>query len=578
MPPDLYAGSEVDPLDSHLENNNDLLGQRLLAAGRISEDDIEKACHLQESVGGRFGSALIRQGAISEDNLLEALSAQLGLPILDQAEIPDATDIYRDMAGSAESFDWFLSQEVVIWKTGEGQLNCLARDILDPAVSETLRHFHPGAKISYALTTTYLLERLLSDLNREHSVDSLFQQGEDARQLRELAEEAPVVEFVNNMMAQAVDVNASDIHVEPEEGEFHIRFRIDGVLQKRMSQPSERFAAVASRIKLVSGLDIAERRLPQDGRLSTRMGGQDLDVRVSTVPCVHGESIVMRLLPKERDELSLSKLGMEADHLALMRQWAASSGGIVLVTGPTGSGKSTTLHAALSDSNDGIRKIITVEDPVEFEVPGITQIQAHNEIGYTFARALRAILRQDPDVIMIGEVRDLETAEIAIQSALSGHLVLSTLHTNEAISSFTRLVDMGVEPFLVAAPIKGVQAQRLVRCVCPNCATADTPAGELRDQLSRVDESMLGENWVKAVGCPQCQMTGYNGRMGIYQLVEVDPALQDLIVRGASLNEMRAYAAGTGMRTLFEDGMIKASKGLTTIDEVYRVVTAEEAI
>jgi len=560
-----------------LNNNNDLLGQRLLTTGKITSDDIDRACHLQDSVGGRFGSALIKLGAISEDYLLEALAEQLDVSLLTESEVPASTELYRYMSECEESFDWFLAQEMAIWED-EGKLHCIARDILDPAIAETLRHFHPGIKVSFALTTTYLLERILSDLNREHSVDNLFQQSEDARQLRELAEEAPVVEFVNNMMAQAVDVNASDIHVEPEENEFRIRFRIDGVLHNRMTQPAERFAAVASRIKLVSGLDIAERRLPQDGRLSTRMGGLDMDVRVSTVPCVHGESIVMRLLPKEREELSLANLGMEDDHLALMREWAASSGGIVLVTGPTGSGKSTTLHAALADSNDGVRKIITVEDPVEVEVPGITQIQAHNEIGYTFARALRAILRQDPDVIMIGEIRDLETAEIAIQSALSGHLVLSTLHTNEAISSFTRLIDMGVEPFLVAAPIKGVQAQRLVRCICPHCAEPDLPTEEVLAQLESVPSELIGDGWLQAKGCPQCQMTGYAGRMGIYQLVEVDNELQDLIVKGATLNEMRRYAGDRGMRTLFQDGLIKASNGLTTIDEVYRVITAEEGV
>ena len=559
--------------------NSKLIGQHLLSAGKITEDDIDRASHLQESVGGRFGSALIKLGAISEDHLLEGLSEQLGLPILDETEMPTSSEeLFAFMSSCKESFDWFLSQETAIWESDRGELNCIARDVLDPALGEALRLFHPEKTIKFYLTTTYSLERVLSDLSREHAVDNLFQQTEDTRQLRELAEEAPVVEFVNNMMAQAVDVNASDIHLEPEELDFKIRFRIDGVLHQRMTQPADRFAAVASRIKLVSGLDIAERRLPQDGRLTTRMGGFDMDIRVSTVPCVHGESIVMRLLPKERDELSLAKLGMEHDHLSLMRTWAASSGGIVLVTGPTGSGKSTTLHAALSDSNDGVRKIITVEDPVEVEVPGITQIQAHSEIGYTFARALRAILRQDPDVIMIGEIRDLETAEIAIQSALSGHLVLSTLHTNEAISSFTRLIDMGVEPFLVAAPIKGVQAQRLVRCVCQTCVISDKPSDEVLTQIAEIPSSLLGDQWLQAKGCPDCQMTGYAGRMGIYQLVEVDHQLQDLIVKGATLNEMRNYTAEKGMRTLFQDGLIKASNGRTTIDEVYRVITAEEGL
>ena len=559
-----------------VDHENDLIGQRLLRSGNITEDDLARALQLQESMGGRLGSALIKLGSISEDHLLVGLAEQLDLPVLLEHEIPDSTELFQFMSEQKENFDWFLAQEVIIWENGNGTLVCIARDILDPGVTETLRQFHPGSSIDYALTTTYHLEKILADLNREHSVDSLFHDNEDARQLKELAEEAPVVEFVNNMMAQAVDADASDIHLEPEEHDFRIRFRIDGVLQHRMTQPSERFAAVASRVKLVSGLDIAERRLPQDGRMTTRMGGQEMDVRVSTVPCVHGESIVMRLLPKEREELSLSKLGMEPDHLSLMREWALSSGGIVLVTGPTGSGKSTTLHAALSDSNDGIRKIITVEDPVEVRVPGLTQIQAHAEIGYTFARALRAILRQDPDVIMIGEIRDLETAEIAVQSALSGHLVLSTLHTNDAVSAFTRLIDMGVEPFLVAAPVKGVQAQRLVRCVCTHCATEDQPSKDILDQLAKLPQELLGTSFRKAAGCDRCGMTGYAGRMGVYQLVEVTPDLQDQIVKGATLNEMRQQVEDGGARTLLQDGLIKASNGLTTIDELYRVMSVGE--
>ncbi len=554
------------------------IGELLLDRGLISRDDVDRALKVQSSVNARFGSALIKLGAISDDHLLSVLAEQLGVRRLVESDIPAATELYQYMISQRENFEWFLTQEVVIWEGADapGRLFCIARDFIDPLVAETLQHFHPALEIEFCLTSGYLLERVLNDLHREHSVDSLFQNSDDARQLRELAEEAPVVEFVNNVMAQAVDVNASDIHIEPQEKVFNIRFRIDGVLHNRLIQPIERFAAVASRIKLVAGLDIAERRLPQDGRMTTRMGGAEMDVRVSTVPCVQGESIVMRLLPKERESLTLANLGMEPDHLAMMRRWAASSGGIVLVTGPTGSGKSTTLHAALSDSNDGVRKIITVEDPVEFRVPGITQIQAHAEIGYTFARALRAILRQDPDVIMIGEIRDLETAEIAIQSALSGHLVLSTLHTNDAVSSFTRLIDMGIEPFLVAAPLKGVQAQRLVRKVCPSCAVAETPAKEILDHLRDLPAGLSSNNWVRAVGCPACQNTGYSGRIGIYQLVEVDQSLQDMIVSGATLNAIKRHVAAAGSRNLLQDGLIKASRSLTTVDEVYRVITAEE--
>ena len=350
------------------------------------------------------------------------------------------------------------------------------------------------------------------------------------------------------------------------------------MLRDQLSQPAERFLAVASRIKLVSGLDIAERRLPQDGRITSRIAGFEMDLRVSTLPCAFGESIVMRLLPKNQESLTLDKLGLASDHLELMREWAGSAGGIVLVTGPTGSGKSTTLHGALAATNDGIRKIITVEDPVEIQVQGITQIQVHADIGYTFARALRAILRQDPDVIMIGEIRDLETAEIAIQSALSGHLVLSTLHTGDALSSFTRLVDMGVEPFLVAAPLKGVQAQRLVRQVCQECATPCQPGEDVKAEISRVPEELLGDRWLEAQGCGSCHGTGYRGRLGIYQMIPMDEGLKDLVVSGKTLGDMRAYAEQKGYRSLYQDGLMKASHGRTTVEELLRVVTAEEGL
>ena len=363
--------------------------------------------------------------------------------------------------------------------------------------------------------------------------------------------------------------------MEPGEEQFTVRMRIDGVLHTRLTQPVGRFPAVASRIKLISGIDIAERRLPQDGRISTRISGQEMDIRVSTVPCAFGESIVLRMLAKERNELTLEGLGMEADHLALFRSWLHANNGIVLVTGPTGSGKSTTLSAALEEADDGIKKIITVEDPVEYQMPNITQIQTHAEIGYTFARALRAILRQDPDVIMIGEIRDLETAEIAIRSALTGHIVLSTVHTNDAISSFTRLIDMGVEPFLVAAPVRGVQAQRLVRRACAHCSTRIAPPILVRAQLDRLPPRLVGDRWVSVEGCDACRHTGYRGRMGIYELVPVTDELRDRIVAGANLTDLKRLAEDQGHRTLLQDGLIKASHGYTTLEEVSRLTLTE---
>ena len=554
------------------------IGELLIERGLVQQSDVEKALQMQGNSGGRIGSALVRIGALSEENLLVTLSDQLGVPIARSEDFLDVQQAYLFLQSSPINFDWFLSHEVIIWATSAQSLNCVARDILDPSIREVLTTFYPDFEVSYSLVSTYTFEDVARLLTQESQVESLFQSGGGEQQLRELAEEAPVVDLVNNILSQAVDAGASDVHIEPEELSFKVRFRIDGVLRDQLSQPSERFPAVASRIKLVSGLDIAERRLPQDGRITSRIAGFEMDLRVSTLPCVFGESIVMRLLPKNQESLTLDKLGLAADHLELMRDWASSSGGIVLVTGPTGSGKSTTLHGALAATNDGIRKIITVEDPVEIQVQGITQIQVHADIGYTFARALRAILRQDPDVIMIGEIRDLETAEIAIQSALSGHLVLSTLHTGDALSSFTRLIDMGVEPFLVAAPLKGVQAQRLVRQVCHECAIPCQPGEDIRAEISRIPKDLLGDQWLEAQGCASCNGTGYRGRLGIYQMIPMDEGLKDLVVSGATLGNMRTYADQKGYRNLYQDGLMKASHGRTTVEELLRVVTAEEEL
>ncbi len=394
--------------------------------------------------------------------------------------------------------------------------------------------------------------------------------------MRELAEEAPIVELVNNVLSQATNDNASDIHFEPQEQIFVVRYRIDGVLHHRMDLPRTRFDAVASRIKLISGMDIAERRLPQDGRISTRSSGMDMDIRVSCVPGVQGESIVMRLLPKERTDLNLNAMGMEQDHLQQFTRWLNEPHGILLVTGPTGSGKSTTLYAALDKVNDQTRKIITVEDPVEYKMSGITQIQTQSDIGYTFARALRAILRQDPDIIMIGEIRDLETAEIAVQSALTGHMVLSTLHTNDSISAFTRLMDMGVEPFLLGSAIRAVQAQRLVRKLCPACATATAPTPSIVDTTERLFARAPhladgSAQWRAAKGCPKCRGSGYRGRLGIFEFLEVTPQIQESVMRHDPAAKLLAIAQSQGWRSLREDGLLKAWRGLTSIDEVLRV-------
>ncbi|WP_147654075.1 GspE/PulE family protein [Vulcaniibacterium gelatinicum] len=546
----------------------DLLVERQLATAA----DVAKALAFQQQFGGRLGSILVRLGALSEESLLPVLSEQLRIPLLEGGEWPeDAAAIQAAMDATGLVREWWLDNGAVAWRSASAGLLVAARDPLDPALNEILQQRLSADGWAWRLARSQDLDRLLDLVGRAGRVDAA--EGEDdVSHLRELAEEAPVIELVNNLLAQAMDQRASDIHIEPEELLFHVRFRIDGILHTRLTLPASRYPAVASRVKLISGMDIAERRLPQDGRLSTRVSGQEVDIRASAVPAVHGESLVLRLLPKERQELSLERLGFSARDLALFRTWAREPHGIVLVTGPTGSGKSTTLYATLEEMNRRDRKIITVEDPVEYQVPGVTQIQANAEIGYSFARALRAILRQDPDVVMIGEIRDLETAEIAVQAALTGHLVLSTLHTNDAVSAFTRLVDMGVEPFLVATSVRAVQAQRLVRRVCPDCSA---PA-EVLPAVARLVTPLLGDepapaDWRRAVGCARCQGTGYRGRIGIYELVDVTPELQELVLARATGERMRALANEQGGRTLREDGLLKARQGLTTVEEVVRV-------
>ena len=554
-----------------------LIGTILLDGGHVNEDDLKKALSFQKQYGGRLGSILIRIGAVSEDVLYKALSEQLNMPIISKEILPTDSKFFVECADLYDiPADWFLDQEILAWHKNEDTIFITARDPLNPYLQETLLKLIPNKVHQWWLARAQDLDRSLEHLR--HSLDlNRGTVGDEISHLRELAEEAPVVELVNNTFAQAFNEGSSDIHIEPGERVFHIRYRIDGVLQNKLTLPRDRFDAVASRLKLISGIDIAERRLPQDGRLSTRISGQDVDVRVSSLPGVYGESIVMRLLPKERKSFKLDRMGFAEDHLALFREWTSQPHGILLVTGPTGSGKSSTLYATLEEINTGAAKIITVEDPVEFNIQGITQVQVLSDIGFTFSRALRSILRQDPDTIMIGEIRDLETAEIAIQAALTGHLVFSTLHTNDSLSAFTRLTDMGVEPFLVASSVLGVQAQRLVRRLCQECAQPYTPdnnevsrhIAELRNNYPKLFKGQ--PNFKQATGCHECQGIGYRGRLGIYELANVTKEVQDLIMAKASAKDIVRMAKSQGYRTLRDDGFIKAYHGETSIDEVLRV-------
>jgi general secretion pathway protein E len=410
------------------------------------------------------------------------------------------------------------------------------------------------------------INRIIEEIG-DKGFEFINEDQEDIGHLKDLASEAPIIKLVNMFIIRAIESRASDIHIEPFNDELKIRYRIDGVLHDIESVPKKLQAAIISRVKLMSKLNIAERRLPQDGRIRLRMQDKEIDIRVSTIPVLYGESVVMRLLNKEGIVIDLDKLGFPPDILTSFKQLIMRPNGIILVTGPTGSGKTTTLYGALDMINSPDKKIITVEDPVEYELKGVNQIPVKPQIGLNFANTLRHIVRQDPDVIMIGEIRDIETAEIAIQSALTGHLVFSTLHTNDAPSSITRLLDMGVESFLLSSTIRGILAQRLVRVICPECKTIDKDSD--RESLKALGISDIPV--YKGEGCEKCAFTGYYGRTGIFELLIVDDTIRRLILKNADSNVIRESARKNGMKTLLEDGIEKIKMGVTTYNEVLRV-------
>ena len=391
-------------------------------------------------------------------------------------------------------------------------------------------------------------------------------------------DDAPIIRYVNSLIVDAIRRKASDIHLEPLEKRFRVRFRIDGVLQEMKGPPKRLQASVISRLKLMAEVSLAEKRIPQDGRIQARTGGRDIDLRVSVLPTVYGESIVMRILDKEGLKLGLPELGFFADDQAKFQSLISGSDGVFLVTGPTGSGKSTTLYSALNYINKPDRKIITVEDPVEYQMAGINQVQVKRDVGMTFAAALRAMLRQAPNIVMIGEIRDLETAEIAINAALTGHMVFSTLHTNDSVSAVTRLVDIGVKPFLVSAALRGALAQRLVRRVCQSCAQPYKPTAKELYTIGMTEQDIAGATPMKGAGCPKCNERGYKGRRGVFELFVITEEVQEMIYGGATLVSLRRKAREAGMRTMREDGQRKVASGMTTIEEVMGATVADDVL
>lgn len=558
------------------------IGALLQENSSLSNADLERALKIQREIGGKLGAILIRIGAASEEVVVKALAEQLQLPLLSEGNgLPDAANVVEFCREKSIDVEWMIDQKAVFWveKGSEHEVYCASRDPLNNALLSSIELLCPTLEVIPCFLMSQDYDALIRAVE---NVKGHIRSGdtESESYLKELAEEAPTIELVNNLFAQAIDSGASDIHFEPEERSFRVRFRCDGVLATRLTLGREKFDALVSRIKLISGMDIAERRLPQDGSISTRAGGIEIDIRVSALPGVFGESMVLRLLPKEREKLSLEALGMLPDQMQTMAKLVKQPHGIILVTGPTGSGKSTTLYTALDESNDNDKKIITVENPVELKLKGITQIQTNEDIGLTFAACLRTILRQDPDVIMVGEIRDLETAEIAMQAAITGHLVLSTLHTNDSLSAFPRLIDMGIEPFMAATPINATQAQRLLRKLCEHCsepATTRPSDAKAIEALAKQCGFSHKANWRKAVGCKECQNTGYRGRVGVYELIEINDKMRALILEQVPVSQLYEQARKDGFRTLYEDGMVKAYSGLTSVEEVFRVCKSSDS-
>ena len=572
-------GELVDPRsDDFMER----VGLALKEQNLLDEFAIRRARRAQAQSGERFDLVLSRLGLVSDAALASILSKILNVPLMGMADVPNAALFADELQVS------FLKTNKLLPLADTGEAIVLAA--ADPFNKDAI------AALGYLLDRPMTL-RLAPAGDIERHVERLYGRkaqrepaaalapdiqgddsgSEDVRRLEDMASEAPVIKLVQNLVARAVEMQASDIHIEPREDSVRVRNRIDGVLHNVETLPLSVRAALASRIKIMAQLNIAERRLPQDGRAKVTVRGHDIDLRVSTMPTIHGESVVLRILDRESVNLAFPALGFAGDGLAKFERLLQEPNGIILVTGPTGSGKTTTLYTALNTLNDNARKLFTVEDPIEYQLTGINQIQVNPKIGLTFATALRSILRQDPDIIMVGEIRDLETAEMAIRASLTGHLVLSTVHTNSAAATVTRLLDMGVEDYLLASCLKGVLAQRLVRKLCTACAAPANVSLGVVERLAghAVDPAHL-RNIREARGCPACRQTGFSGRTTIHELMPVSRQVKDVIVgSGSSERALEDASVSEGMITMRVNGLEKVLAGETTIDEVLRVTGGE---
>ncbi len=557
------------------------LGEILIEKRVIQPSQLEEALRVQAEQGGLLGEILIELGMISPEELAAALATQLNLDFCAPADEKISDEVLQAITPlQAQNY------RVIPLEVGDDRIR-----VATAAPHQVLRmdrfQREVGKTVRWAVTTPEQIAKALERyyMGRLNSVDTVLA-GMDEKEysrissstglevtdltaVENLANEAPIVRMVNLILAEGVRLGASDIHLEPFEQEIHLRYRVDGVLYPRNAPPLSLYPAVVSRLKLMAGMDITEKRLPQDGRIRVRLGDRDLDLRVAVAPTLHGESVVMRVLNRQSLLLDLEELGLTANNLKRLERLIRVPHGMILVTGPTGSGKTTTLYAALSRLNQPERKIITVEDPVEYELKGVNQLQVNPKINWGFAQGLRTIVRHDPDIILVGEIRDRETAEMAIQAALTGHLVFSTLHTNDSASAFTRLIDMGIEEFLIASTVRGVLAQRLVRRICPECRVKYEPT----PQEASLQQAEAGQTFklYHGKGCEHCNGIGYRGQLGLFELLIANEEISDLVMKRAPASKIREAGMKNGMRTLRQEGWEKVKAGLTTVSEIVRV-------
>ncbi|MGM0790404.1 ATPase, T2SS/T4P/T4SS family [Bacillus infantis] len=542
------------------------LGDLLVESGLITEEQLQLAL-AEKHRDQRLGDALLQRGYITEQQLIEVLEFQLGIPHVSLFRYPFDTKLFSIVSKDMAKRNLILPLK----KDGE-KLYVAMADPMDFYTIDDLR-LSTGFHIEAAIATK---DDIIRAINKYYDMDEGFEElldaGQGSREIQEekiVDEDSPIVRLVNQIMANAAAVKASDVHIDPQETKVAIRYRIDGVLRTERVLPKHMQSVLTARIKIMANLDITEHRVPQDGRIKMNLDFHPIDLRISTLPTVYGEKIVMRLLDLGSALNDLNKLGFNKVNLNRFTDMIEKPTGIVLITGPTGSGKSSTLYAALNRLNSEEVNIITVEDPVEYQLEGINQIQVNSNVGMTFAMGLRAILRQDPNVIMVGEIRDKETAEVAIRASLTGHLVLSTLHTNDSLGSITRLLDMGIEPFLVASSLSGIVAQRLVRKVCRDCAETQEPTKSEIEIFAK--RGMKIEAIVRGRGCASCNMTGYKGRIAIHEVLVIDDSMRRVIMNGESFSRLRELALKSKTIFLIDDGLLKVKQGITTTEEVLRV-------